>query len=124
MNPDYFLQNYEFSNIKNNATYNGERLRIREIKRQDGEAMSRKQMIKMCNGFLADLREKYPGIDGLISVSIKYSDRWYSGDVSKFNQDINFFHMSQYEEMDDDPEYYEKIRFSFPIQEIKRRRYR
>lgn len=39
MNPDYFLQNYEFSNIKNNATYNGERLRIREIKRNDGEAM-------------------------------------------------------------------------------------
>ena len=113
MNPEYFSQNYEFSNIKNNATYNGERLRIREIKRQDGEFMSRKQMIKMCNGFLADLREKYPGVDGLISVSIKYSDRWYSGDVSKFNQEINFFHMSQYEEMDDDPEYYEKIRFSF-----------
>ena len=71
MNPDYFSQNYEFSTIKDNATYNGERLRIREIKRQDGEPMSRKQMIKMCNGFLADLREKYPGVDGLISVSIK-----------------------------------------------------
>ena len=31
MNPDYFSQNYEFSTIKNNATYNGERLRIREM---------------------------------------------------------------------------------------------
>ena len=57
MNPDYFAQNFEFSNIKNNATYNGEKLRIREIKRNDGEAMSRKQMIKMCNGFLSELRE-------------------------------------------------------------------
>jgi len=57
MNPDYFAQNFEFSNIKNNATYKGEKLRIREIKRNDGEAMSRKQMIKMCNGFLSELRE-------------------------------------------------------------------
>ena len=65
----------------------------------------------MCNGFLSELREKYPGIDGLISVSIKYPDRWYSGDVSSFHQEINYFHMSQYEEMNDDPEYYEKSDF-------------
>ena len=86
---DYFSKNFEFSAIKNNASYNGERLRIRDIKRIDGEPMSRKQMKKICDGFLADLREKYPGVDGLISVSIKYPDRWYSGDVSKFNQDIS-----------------------------------
>jgi hypothetical protein len=90
MNPDYFSQHYDFSTIKNNVTYNGERLRIRDIKRIDGEPMSRKQMIKMCNGFLSELREKYPGIDGLISVSIKYPDRWYSGDVSSFHQEINY----------------------------------
>ena len=122
MNPDYFSQHYDFSTIKNNVTYNGERLRIRDIKRIDGEPMSRKQMIKMCNGFLSELREKYPGIDGLISVSIKYPDRWYSGDVSSFNQEINYFHMSQYEEMDDEKKGEEKIgsekNFSFELFEL------
>ena len=39
----------------------------------------------MCNGFLSEIRDKYSDVDGLVSVSIKYPDRWgYSGDVSSF----------------------------------------
>ena len=113
MNPEYLAQHYDLKRVKTNVSYNGTKLRITDIKRKDGEMMSRKQMIKMCDGFLAELREKYPTVDGLVSVSIKYPDRWYSADVSDFKSAINYFHMSQYEEMDNDPEYYEQIRFSF-----------
>ena len=75
--------------------------------------MTRKEMKKICDGLLSEIRAKYHDVDGYVSVSIRYPDRWYSGDVSKINSPINYFHMSQYEEMDNDPENYEQIRFSF-----------
>ena len=68
---------FKFKTIKNNTTYNGTKLRIREVSRKDGEKMSRKQMKKMCNKFLADVKEKYPSAEGLVSVTIKYGNRWY-----------------------------------------------
>ena len=75
--------------------------------------MSRKQMKKMCNKFLADVKEKYPSAEGLVSVTIKYGNRWYSGDVSNFHEPINYFSLDDYEEMGEDPEFYESIRFQF-----------
>ena len=82
MNFEQLSQTYDFRKIKNGYTYNGAKLQITEIKRQDGEMMSRKAMIKMCDSFLAELREKYPQVDGLVSVSLKYPQRWYSSNVS------------------------------------------
>jgi len=113
MTPEKLAQKYDITRIKNNATYNGTKLRITDIKRKDDELMSRKEMKKLCDGFLSEIRAKYHDFDGYVSVSIRYPDRWYSADVSDFKNPINYFHMSQYEEMDDDPEYYEQIRFSF-----------
>ena len=113
MTLEKLAQNYDLARIKNNATYNGSKLRITDIKRKDGEMMTRKDMKTMCDGLLSEIRAKYHDVDGYVSVSIRYPDRWYSGDVSKINSPINYFHMSQYEEMDTDPENYEQIRFSF-----------
>ena len=113
LTPEFLDKNFDLTRIKNGATYNGSKLRITDIKRKDGEMITRKQMTKMCDGFLAEIRAKYADVDGFVSVSIKYPDRWYSGDVSKISSPINYFHMSQYEEMDNDPEHYEQIRFSF-----------
>ena len=48
---------FKFKTIANNTTYNGTKLRINEITRKDGEMMSRKLMKKLCNQFLADLKE-------------------------------------------------------------------
>ena len=111
MTPEFLDQHYDLSRIKNNAKYNGSKLRITDVKRKDGEMMSRKEMVKMCNGFLAELQNKYKDGDGLISVSIKYPDRWYSADVSQLHTPINYFHMDQYEEMENDPEQYEQFDF-------------
>ena len=113
MTLEKLAQNYDLARIKINASYNGEKLRITDIKRKDGEMMTRKEMKTMCDGFLSEIRAKYHDVDGYVSVSIRYPDRWYSGDVSKINGPINYFHKSQYEEMDDDPENYEQIRFLF-----------
>ena len=113
MNPEYIAETFNFKTIANNTTYNGTKLRIREITRKDGELMSRKKMKKMCNQFLVDLKEKYPGAEGLVSVTIKYDNRWYSGDVSNFNEPINYFSLDDYEEFEADPGYYEAIRFQF-----------
>jgi hypothetical protein len=106
-------QKYDMTRIKNSASYNGAKLRITDIKRKDGEMISRKEMTKMCDGFLSELQNKYKDVDGIVSVSIKYPNRWYSADVSKLNSPINYFSLDQYEEMGEDPEYYEQIRFSF-----------
>ncbi len=112
MDSKFVAENYDMKRIKNNATYNGAKLRITDVKRTDGEMLSRKEITNMCDGFLAELRNKYSDVDGYVSVSLKYPNRWYSADVSKLNAPINYFHMDQYDEtMGEDPEYYEQIRF-------------
>jgi hypothetical protein len=104
---------YDFKKIKNGYTYNGAKLRITEIRRKDGEHMTRKAMIKLCDGFLQELRQTYPDAEGLVSVSIKFTQRWYSGDVSSFNNSINYFTPSDSALDFEDPEDYEAIRFQF-----------
>lgn len=113
MDYEKLQETYDFNKIKTNYTYNSAKLRITEIKRSDGEHMSRKEMIKMSNTFLAELKAHYPNADGLVSVSIKYPQRWYSGDVSSFNKPINYFTPSDSDLDFDDPEQYECIRFQF-----------
>ena len=56
MNPEILAQKYDMTRIKNNSSYNGTKIRITDIKRKDGEMMSRKEMIKMCDGFLSEIR--------------------------------------------------------------------
>ena len=46
MTPEKLAQKYDITRIKNNATYNGTKLRITDIKRKDDELMSRKEMKK------------------------------------------------------------------------------
>ena len=50
-------QKYDFNKIKNGYSYNGAKLQITEIKRKDGDPMTRKAMIKLCDSFLAELRQ-------------------------------------------------------------------
>ena len=113
MDIETLTSKYEFKKIKNGYTYNGAKLRITEIRRKDGENMTRRAMIKMCNTFLSELRQTYPNADGLVSVSIKYPQRYYSGDVSNFQSPINFFTPSDSALDFEDPESYECIRFQF-----------
>ena len=61
MTKELLTEKYDMTRIKNNATYNGVKMRITDIKRADGEMLSRKEMIKMCDGFLAELHNKYLG---------------------------------------------------------------
>jgi len=58
MTPEFLDQHYDLSRIKNNAIYNGVKMRITDVNRKDGEMMSRKEMIKMCYGFLAKASTK------------------------------------------------------------------
>lgn len=116
---DYMENTFDFKRKNTNYTYNGAKLKITEIKRKDGEKMTRKQMIKMCNTFQEELKEKYKDVEGLISVSIKYPQRWYSGDVSSFGEPINFFTPSDSYLDFADPEEYDMIRFQFiPFKKI------
>jgi hypothetical protein len=120
MDIETLTNKYDFKKIKNGYTYNGAKLRITEIRRKDGENMTRRAMIKMCNTFLSELRQTYPNADGLVSVSIKYPQRYYSGDVSNFQSPINFFTPSDSLLDFEDPEDYEAIRFQFiPFKRIQ-----
>ena len=120
MDFEILSQKFEFKKIKTGYTYNGANLRITNISRKDGENMTRKQMIKLCDAFLGELRLKYPEAEGLVSVSIKYSQRWYSSNVTAFNQPINYFTPSDSNLDFDDPNEYEAIRFQFiPFKRIR-----
>ena len=103
---------FKIKKIKNNTFYQDQPLTILEIERKDDENITRKQLIKLCVQLKEDLKSMYH--DGLISVSIQYPNRWYSGNVSKLTDDkINFFSMDQYDEYDEDPEEYTRFRFNF-----------
>ena len=120
MDFETLVNKYDFRKIKNGYTYNGAKLQITEIKRKDGDPMTRKAMIKLCDSFLAELREKYPHVDGLVSVSIKYPQRWFSSNVSSFNQAINYFTPSDSDLDFEDPEEYEAIHFQFiPFKKVR-----
>ena len=43
MNPELLAQKYDMTRIKNNSSYNGTKIHITDIKRKDGEMMSRKR---------------------------------------------------------------------------------
>lgn len=105
------LQLYDIKNLKNKVYYQGNNVKIYNFERKDHELIQRKEMIKLCKALQSDLKELYE--DGLISISIKYPNRWYSSDVSKLNQSINFFTMNDYDEFDEDPEEYEQFRIHF-----------
>ena len=107
------MDNYNLKRIKNNVSYNGAKLRITEVSRKDGELITRKKMIKLCNQFLESVKEKYPDAEGLVSVTIRYPNRWYSSEVSKFSENIHFFTMEDYEMEDEDPNEYESFRFQY-----------
>ena len=47
MDIETLTNKYDFKKIKNGYTYNGAKLRITEIRRKDGENMTRRAMIKM-----------------------------------------------------------------------------
>ena len=113
------MDNYNLKRIKNGVSVNGAKLKITEVSRKDGELITRKKMIKLCNQFLESVKEKYPDAEGLVSVTIKYPNRWYSSDVSKFSENIHFFTMEDYEMEDEDPNEYESFRFLYiPIKRI------
>jgi hypothetical protein len=46
MDFETLVNKYDFRKIKNGYTYNGAKLQITEIKRKDGDPMTRKAMIK------------------------------------------------------------------------------
>jgi len=68
-------------------------------------------MITFCDEILKSYRKKYA--DGIIEISIKYPNRWYSADATYLKDDINYFTLNEYDEFDDDPEEYAEFRMYF-----------
>ena len=104
---------YKVNNVKNKVKYNNdkEELKILNISRKDGKKITRDEMIKLSNKLQESYQKRYSR--GIISVSIKYPERYYSADVSTLNETINYFTMNDYNEMDQDPEEYKSFRFNF-----------
>lgn len=103
---------FKIKKIKNKTFYQGRPLTILDISRNDNKMIKRNELIKMCVELRDDLRDVYK--DGLIAVSIKYPERWYSASPSKLSDErVNIFSMDQYDEFDEDPEEYPTFRFSF-----------
>ena len=111
--------NYKIKKIKNKTFYQGRPLTILDISRKDKKKIKRNELLKICFELRDDLRDVYT--DGLISVSILYPERWYSGSISRLSNDnLNIFSMDQYDEFDEDPNEYKQFRFMFvPLGDAK-----
>lgn len=105
------LKKYSIKNLKNKTTYQGRPMTILDFRRRNGKKISRDALRDICDQLLRDLRDKHEY--GIISVSIKYPERWYSGEVSQLNEEINYFSANDYDSFDADPEEYEAFRFHF-----------
>lgn len=105
------LTKYKIHNMKNKTFYQDEHLQIFDFQRKDGKKIKRDEMKHLCNAIQTSLQKRYD--NGIISISIKYPNRWYSSDTSYLNEDIQYFTANDYDEFDEDPDEYEKIRFHF-----------
>jgi hypothetical protein len=103
------LSNLKVVKIANKTVLNGKPLEILEITHKDGSMISRKELKAICNLRQKSMQAKFGG--GIISVSIEYSNRWFSGDTSRLNEPINYFSLNDYEEYEEDPEEYISFRF-------------
>ena len=99
------LEKFNVSKIKNKTKLNGQKMKIYEFQRNKNKRITREEMIILCKQVRKDLKQKYG--DGIISISIKYPNRWYSGEVSYLREKIQFFTMDDYDAFDEDPGKYE-----------------
>lgn len=104
---------YKVKEINNKVRYNNEKdpLKILDIRRKDGKKITRDELIALSNKLQKSYQNRFEY--GVISVSLKYPERYYSADVSTLNEPINYFTMNDYNEMDQDPEEYKSFRFNF-----------
>ena len=102
---------YDITILKNKAEYNKQKMSIMNFKRKDKKKIKRNEMISFVDEILKSYRKKHQ--DGIIEVSIKYPNRWYSADATYIKDDINYFSLNEYDEFDDDPEEYAEFRVYF-----------
>ena len=110
------LSNLKVVKVENQTIVDGKKLEIIEFTHKDDTMISRKEMIAICNLRQKSMQAKYG--DGIISVSIEYSERWFSADTSYLHEPINYFSLNDYEEYEDDPEQYISFRFMF-IEQVR-----
>ena len=110
------LANLKIVKIANKTIINGKPLEIIEFRHKDGSMITRKEMKAICKSRQASMKKKFK--NGIISVSIEYSARWYSADTSYLNEDINYFTLDDYDEYENDPGEYVAFRFMF-IESVK-----
>jgi hypothetical protein len=105
------LSNFDVQVLNNNVDIEGQKLQVFNFVRKDKKKIQRKEMIQICDEMKKSFQKKHK--DGLIEISIKYPQRWYSGDCSRLFESLNVFNMNDYEEFDKDPEEYLEFRLYF-----------
>ena len=81
------------------------------FKRKDKTKIKRSEMKNFVDEILKSYWKEYA--DGIIEVSIKYSNRWYSADATYLKNPIQYFDMNEYDDFDNDPEEYAEFRVYF-----------
>ena len=102
---------YKVERIANKAYLSGQKLRLLEVSRTDGGMITRAKLIRLTKKIRDDYRKTFA--NGLVMVSIRYTNRWYSGSKTSLNEDPEIFSMNRYDEFDEDPEEYSMFRFYF-----------
>ena len=105
------LKHYNIGIVPNKTSYDGNLSQIKEVTRNDGKKINRDEMIEISSLFKKSLTKLYK--HGIVSVSIKYPDRYYSANVSSLHDDINFFTSDDYDVFSEDPLEYKSFRFNF-----------
>ena len=105
------MNNIRIRKIKNNIDYEGHKPQSFFFSKKSGEKFTRNEMKKIANNFKKEVREEHE--NGLVSLTIEYPDKNYSGQVSYLNQPINFFTMDDYDNFAEEPGEYNSFIFTF-----------
>lgn len=97
--------------IQNKTYLNGQHMKIYEFQRNHKKRITREEMINISEKMKEDFQNKYG--HGIMSISIKYPNRWYSSNVNYLQEQIHYFTMDDYDIFDDDPQKYFKFRVNF-----------
>jgi hypothetical protein len=104
-------QSFNLKRVENKAYLSGQKLRMIEVTRKNGGMITRADVIRLSKKIRDDYRKTFS--DGVVIVSIRYPNRWYSGSKSTLKDDPEIFSMNGYDEFDEDPEEYTMFRFHF-----------
>jgi intein-encoded DNA endonuclease-like protein len=105
------FQDLNVKQLQNRLRSGGQNVIAFEISRRNTHRLKREEVDQIAEKFRRDFLKK--GDHGVLSVSLKYPQRWYSSHATDLHHEVNLFNLEDYNTHERDPGRYDKFRIYF-----------